>query len=47
MANSVVFFDEGYVKFSKGMLVGAVFCAMHGVIWVTVGGAWWKLLGFW
>jgi DASS family divalent anion:Na+ symporter len=42
-----VFFGSGYVSQQKWWLLGFVISVIHIVIWIGVGGLWWKLLGLW
>lgn len=42
-----VLFGAGYVKLSEWWGLGAVVSAVNLVIWLGVGGMWWKLLGLW
>lgn len=42
-----VFFGAGYVTQSKWWALGFLISVIHIVLWLTVGGLWWKLLGLW
>jgi DASS family divalent anion:Na+ symporter len=42
-----VFFGAGYVSVGDWWRVGGLVSVLNLVIWVGVGGLWWKLLGLW
>jgi DASS family divalent anion:Na+ symporter len=42
-----IVFAEGYVSQADWWRVGFAMSIVNIVIWVTIGFAWWKLLGFW
>lgn len=42
-----VYFGSGYVTLKTWWTVGLALGAMHLLVWVTVGFAWWKALGLW
>ncbi|WP_407690251.1 anion permease [Salisediminibacterium beveridgei] len=42
-----VFFGSGYVTQNKWWGIGLVLSIVHIVIWLGVGGVWWKILGLW
>jgi DASS family divalent anion:Na+ symporter len=42
-----IVFSEGYVSFADWWRVGFVASLANLAIWLTIGFAWWKLLGFW
>ncbi|MGI2328617.1 anion permease [Planococcus sp. YIM B11945] len=42
-----VFFGSGYVSQQKWWLLGFVISIIHIVVWIGIGGLWWKLLGLW
>ena len=42
-----VFFGSGYVNQQKWWLLGFIISIIHIIIWLGVGGLWWKLLGLW
>ena len=44
---SPIFFGSGYVSLGTWWMVGAVVSVVNIVIWLGVGGMWWKLLGLW
>ncbi|MBO1518621.1 anion permease [Oceanisphaera pacifica] len=44
---SPVIFNSGYVTLGEWWKVGFVMSVVNLTIWVIVGGAWWKLLGYW
>ncbi|MCH7944629.1 MAG: DASS family sodium-coupled anion symporter, partial [Armatimonadetes bacterium] len=43
----VIYFGLGYVPVGQWFRVGALMSLFHLSIWLTVGMAWWKLLGWW
>lgn len=44
---SPVFFGAGYVDQKTWWKLGFLVSLMHIIIWVGIGGAWWKVLGYW
>jgi len=42
-----IVFSEKYVTFTEWWRVGFVVSLVNLAIWLTVGFAWWKFLGFW
>jgi DASS family divalent anion:Na+ symporter len=44
---SPIIFGSGYVTLGKWWRVGFVMCVVELLIFTVVGGAWWKVLGFW
>lgn len=42
-----VFFGSGYVTQGEWWRIGFFVSLVHIVIWVFIGGAWWKVLGLW
>lgn len=42
-----VFFGAGYVTQEKWWGIGFVISIVHLVIWLGIGGLWWKVLGLW
>ena len=42
-----IVFAEGYVSQRDWWRVGFVVSVVNLTIWLTVGFAWWKVLGFW
>ena len=42
-----VYFGAGYVDQKTWWQLGFLVSLMHIVIWLGVGGAWWKVLGYW
>ncbi len=42
-----VLFGAGYVKLADWWRVGAVVSVVNIVIWLGVGGMWWKVIGLW
>jgi len=47
IAPAPIFFGTGYVSLQTWWKVGAILGAVHILIWLGVGGLWWKLLGYW
>jgi DASS family divalent anion:Na+ symporter len=44
---SPIIFGSGYVTMGMWWRVGFVMCVLELAIFAGVGGAWWKLLGYW
>lgn len=44
---SPIIFGSGYVTMGTWWRVGAVMCVVELLIFAVIGGAWWKLLGYW
>ncbi|MDQ0200645.1 anion permease [Neobacillus ginsengisoli] len=42
-----VFFGSGYVTQNKWWSLGFLISIIHIVVWIGIGGLWWKLLGLW
>ena len=42
-----IFFSQGYITFGEWWRTGAVVGAVNLAIWLTIGLAWWRVLGFW
>jgi DASS family divalent anion:Na+ symporter len=42
-----VLFAAGYVEVTDWWRLGAIISVVNIVIWIVIGGAWWKLLGYW
>ena len=43
----VIYFGLGYVPAGRWFAVGLAIALFHLAIWIGVGMAWWKLLGWW
>jgi DASS family divalent anion:Na+ symporter len=43
----VIYFGLGYVSAPRWFGVGAVVALFHLTVWLSVGLAWWRLLGWW
>ena len=43
----VIYFGLGYVPVGQWFRIGALMSLFHLSIWLTVGMAWWKFLGWW
>jgi len=44
---SPIIFGSGYVSLGTWWRVGFVMCVVELVVFAVVGGAWWKVLGYW
>ena len=44
---SPVIFGSGYTTLGEWWKTGFVMSVLLIVIWLVVGGAWWRLLGYW
>jgi len=42
-----VFFGSGFVKMSSWWKFGFLLSIVNIVIWLGIGGLWWKVLGLW
>lgn len=42
-----VFFGAGYVTQEKWWGIGFIISIVHLIIWLVIGGLWWKVLGLW
>jgi DASS family divalent anion:Na+ symporter len=42
-----VFFGTGYVSQNKWWSLGFLISIIHIILWLGIGGLWWKLLGLW
>jgi DASS family divalent anion:Na+ symporter len=42
-----VLFASGYVEVTDWWRLGAIVSVVNIVIWLGVGGVWWKFLGYW
>ncbi|WP_110114022.1 anion permease [Bacillus sp. CGMCC 1.16541] len=42
-----VFFGSGYISQNKWWTLGFIISIVHVIIWLGVGGLWWKVLGYW
>lgn len=42
-----ILFGAGYVSLKEWWTVGGIISVINIVIWVTIGGMWWKVLGYW
>lgn len=43
----VIYFGQGYVKPNRWFSIGFLVSLFHMSIWLTIGLAWWKFLGWW
>ena len=44
---SPIIFGSGYTTLGQWWKAGFVMSLLLIAVWVTVGGLWWKLLGYW
>jgi len=42
-----ILFGSGYVRLGAWWGLGGLISVINIVVWLVVGGAWWKLLGYW
>ncbi|WP_373886052.1 anion permease [Cytobacillus gottheilii] len=42
-----VFFGAGYVTQNKWWSLGFIISVFHIIVWIGIGGLWWKVLGLW
>ncbi|PWU04274.1 MAG: anion permease [Verrucomicrobia bacterium] len=42
-----ILFGAGYVSLKEWWVVGGIVSVINIIIWLTVGGMWWKFLGYW
>lgn len=42
-----IIFGSGYVTLGEWWKAGLVMSVVNLLIWIVIGGAWWKLLGYW
>ncbi|MBK5074788.1 DASS family sodium-coupled anion symporter [Budviciaceae bacterium CWB-B4] len=42
-----IIFGSGYVTLTEWWKTGFILSVVNLIIWITVGGAWWKWLGYW
>ncbi|RKJ61021.1 hypothetical protein D7X33_27180 [Butyricicoccus sp. 1XD8-22] len=42
-----VFFGTGYVTQEKWWGIGLIISFIHLVVWIIIGGIWWKVLRLW
>ena len=47
LSSSPIFFGAGYMKTKDWWYIGLVTSVLYLLIWVFIGGAWWKLLKLW
>ena len=43
----IIYFGLGYVSVGRWFAVGLAMSLVHLAVWLTVGMAWWKVLGWW
>ena len=46
-AAAPVFFGAGFVPVNAWWKIGALTSVVNIVIWLVIGGAWWRVLGLW
>ena len=44
---TIIYFGQGYLAASRWFTVGALVSVFHLIVWLGVGMAWWKILGWW
>jgi DASS family divalent anion:Na+ symporter len=42
-----VFFGSGYVELNTWWRLGFMISVVNIIVWVGIGGVWWKILGLW
>ncbi|MBB5172414.1 anion permease [Texcoconibacillus texcoconensis] len=42
-----IYYGSGYLSQNKWWGIGFVISLVHIIIWVVIGGLWWKFLGYW
>lgn len=42
-----IIFSSGYTTIAEWWKIGFILTVVNLFIWITIGGLWWKLLGFW
>ncbi|MXH99479.1 hypothetical protein GRW33_23765, partial [Escherichia coli] len=42
-----VFFGAGYIPQGKWWSIGFILSIVHIIVWLVIGGLWWKVLGIW
>jgi DASS family divalent anion:Na+ symporter len=42
-----IYFGAGYVTIGEWWKVGFVIGTLNILIWIFIGGAWWKVIGLW
>jgi len=47
LSSSPIFFGAGYMKTKDWWYIGLVTSVLYLLIWIFIGGAWWKLLKLW
>lgn len=47
LSSSPIFFGAGYLKTKDWWYIGFVTSIVYLLVWVFIGGAWWKLLNLW
>jgi DASS family divalent anion:Na+ symporter len=47
LSSTPIFFGAGYMKTKDWWYIGLVTSIVYLLIWVFIGGAWWKLLNLW
>ena len=43
----IIYFGFGYTSASQWLSRGAIVSVYHLTVWLGIGFAWWKLLGWW
>ncbi len=47
IASAPIFFGAGYINTQNWWKVGFIVGVFNFILWIVVGGAWWKALGWW
>ncbi|WHT38193.1 anion permease [Myroides sp. mNGS23_01] len=42
-----IIFGAGYTTLAEWWKVGFIISLVNLFIWITIGGLWWKILGYW
>jgi DASS family divalent anion:Na+ symporter len=42
-----IYYGAGYVSQTEWWKIGFMISVLHLIIWIGVGGVWWKILGLW
>ncbi|WP_341763076.1 DASS family sodium-coupled anion symporter [Candidatus Tisiphia endosymbiont of Melanophora roralis] len=47
LSSAPIYFETGYMKIRTWWYLGLVLSLVYGIIWIFIGGMWWKTLGLW
>ncbi|MFN7038992.1 MAG: DASS family sodium-coupled anion symporter [Alphaproteobacteria bacterium] len=42
-----IYFSSGYFSTAQWLRIGAIIASLNLVVWLVVGGIWWKIIGWW